>query len=370
MKISGIQIFWLLFTFLTGNTILLTINEAIFDAKQDAWISLLITSAIAFLLVIIYTKVGLLHPNETLIQLSKTILGKWLGNLVIIIYLINWYAATSVVLSQFADFTNTILLYSTPQWIINLMILLLIIYLLYIGGIEGIARCAEFFGPIILIMSVLLFCFSISNIDVQRILPIYADSGITSIMKGTLLPLSFFGETVIILMLIKFMDEPKNAPKSALWAIGISSFLVTSFTFMVITVFGANTAAKMRYSAFDLVSVISIMNFIQNLEVVAVVIWILSVFIKLALYIYVASYGTAQWLKIKDWRKPIWIISVLAFIIVQIYPNITLYNIEYTIHYRVPFVLPINLIGIPIVLWIVGSIRKRMSRKKSSDFSS
>lgn len=370
MKISGIQIFWLLFTFLTGNTLLLTVREVIIDAKQDAWISYLIASAIALLLVFISTKVCLLYPNETLVQFSKTILGKWIGNIVVIFYLFHWYSVISVILSQFSDFTITILLYSTPSWIINLTILLLIVYALYIGGIEGIARCGDFFGPIIFMMLILLLILSIPNMDVQRILPVYTDSGFKSIIKGTIFPLSFLGELVIILMLITFMDEPKNGPKSALWAVAISSSLLSIATFIVITVFGATIAAKLRYPAFDSISYISVMNFIQNLEILAVVIWILSIFIKLSLYIFAASYGTAQWLNIKDWRKTIWFVVGLTFILAQIYPNTTLYGVIYAKKIWIPYILPINMIGIPILLWIVGSIRKRKSRNKGSELQS
>ena len=370
MRISGIQIYWLLFTFLTGNTLLLTVREVIIDAKQDAWISYLIASALALLLVYISTKVGLLYPNETLIQYSKTILGKWLGNLVIIFYLFQWFSVISVILSQFSDFTITILLYSTPTWIINLTIILLIIYALYIGGIEGIARCGEFFGPIIFIMLVLLLILLIPNMDVQRILPIYADSGLKSIIKGTFYPLSFLGESVIILMLISFMDETKNGPKSALLAVAIPSLLLSTATFIVITIYGPTMAAKLRYPAFDAIAYISLMNFIQNLEILAVVIWILSIFIKLSLYIFVASYGTAQWLKIKDWRKLIWFVAGLAFILAQVYPNTTLYGVIYAKKIWIRYILPINMIGIPLLLWVIGSIRKRISRKKSSDIPS
>ncbi|MFO1442272.1 endospore germination permease [Bacillus sp. Bva_UNVM-123] len=361
MKISGIQIFWLIFTLEAGNTLLLTVSDTIKIAKQDAWISYLIASALGVMLVFVSSRVGLLYPRQTLIEFSKTILGKWLGNLVVLFYLFQWYSAVGVILSEFSDFTITILLYTTPMWVLNLSMILLIIYVLYVGGIEGIGRCAEVFGPIVFMMLLLLTLLSIPNMDIQKILPIFYDSGFFPIVKGTVMPYSFIGESVIMLMLISFMEQPEKGPKSAVWGVAISSIMISFAVFIVITVFGPSVAAKLRYPAFDTISYISVMNFIQNLEILAVVIWILSVFIKLSVYFFLACYGTAKWLNIKDWRKTILFVVIFTYVVSLIYPVDTLFGVKYTNKIWNPYIIPVNLIGIPILLWLVGSIRKRRS---------
>ena len=141
MKISGLQVFWIIFTFLTGNLFLLTMSTAISFAKQDAWISYMIATAFGILIVWIASKVALLYPHHTLIEYSKLILGKWLGTLIVIIYLFQWYSVIGNILNEFAIVAIKILLPTTPSWLFFLTMLILMVYVLFIGGVEGIGRC-------------------------------------------------------------------------------------------------------------------------------------------------------------------------------------------------------------------------------------
>ena len=359
MKISGVQIFWLMFSLLTGNMMLKTIGPAIREAKQDAWISFLLASILGIIIVFIATKVSLLYPDQTLIEYSKTILGKWLGNVVVISYLIHWYLVLGPMLRGFVDFTITILMHSTPLWVLILTMLLLMIYVNYFGGIEGIARCSEVFGPIVVLMLIGLFLLTISNLDYQHLLPIFSDFGFRPILNGTIPPLTFFGESVMIMMFVSFMDQPKNGPSRAMWGVFLSAICLMMAIISVLMMFGPEIAAKLRFPAIEAIRFINIMGFIQNLEILAVLVWLLSVFIKLSLYLFLASYGTAQWLKIKDWRNVMWFVAVLSFILAIISPNATQSDYLYIEKFMVPYILPINMIGIPLLLWIVGSIRKK-----------
>ncbi|KAB2330146.1 GerAB/ArcD/ProY family transporter [Cytobacillus depressus] len=365
MKISGLQIFWLMFTFETGNMLLLTVGPPIIVAKQDAWISSLIAIFFGIAVVFAATKVGLFFPNKTLVEFTKLILGKWLGTIIIFFYFIQWYSVIGTILGEFAEFTITILLPTTPSWILILTMLLLMIYVTYTGGIEGIARCSEVFGPMVLLMVVLLVILSLPNMEFDRILPIYSETGFREILKGSFSPLSFLGESVIMMMMISFMDQPKQGPLKAIWGIALSGFLVSTVIISVLTIFGPEVASKFLFPAFETIRFINVMNFIQNLEIIAVLVWILSAFIKVSLYFFSASYGTAQILKLKDWRKMIWFVAIITFLIAILQPTTKLFGTEYVNEYWVKYVLPINMIGFPLLLLIVGSIRNRTAASKN-----
>ena len=78
------------------------------DAKQDAWISYLLAAILGTLIVFVSSKAALLYPGKTLIEYSKLIFGKWLGILIVIVYLIQWYSVIADILREFAEFTITI----------------------------------------------------------------------------------------------------------------------------------------------------------------------------------------------------------------------------------------------------------------------
>ena len=358
MKLSGLQIFWLMFTFETGNMILLTIRPVMEEANQDVWISYLIASLLGVLIVYGAVKTALLYPKHTLVQYSKIILGKFLGTVVILFYLVQWYSVVGNILRQFADSTITLLLPRTPSWVLFVTILLLLIYVTFIGGIEGIGRCAEVFGPIIIFSVLMLVVLSVKDFQVLNFLPVYVDTGIQSIWKGALNPLAFFGESAFMLMLVSFMDKPEKAMKSAVLGIVFAAIIVTIVAICVLLIFGPEISGELRYPTFDLASYISVLEFIQNLEIIAILVWILSVFIKLSIYFFLACYGTAQLFKLKDWRKMIWIAAIFFFTLAQFYPG-TAYTFGFMNTYWIYFVLPINAVGIPLFLRLIAAIRKR-----------
>lgn len=359
MKLSGLQIFWLMFTFETGNIILLTVGPVMEEAKQDIWMAYLIATVLGLPIVYIATKTALLHPNQTLIQFSKLILGKWLGTVVVLLYLFQWYSVVGNILKEFTDFTITTLLPNTPPWALFISMLLLLVYGTFVGGIEGIGRYSEVFGPIIVISVILLVLLSLKDFDVINLMPVFSDTGVVPIWKGSLVPLSFFGESVMMLMLVAFMNEPNKALISSLWGIGLAAVTALTVAISVLLTFGPEISAKLRHPTVDLVSYISIMEFIQNLEIIAVLIWIMSIFIKLSLYFFFACYGTAQLFKIKEWRKVIWFAAPF-FLCLVIFVQTPWYTFGFMKTYWVYYALPINMAGIPLLLLIVGSIRKKV----------
>jgi spore germination protein KB len=362
MKISGIQNFWMMFSFIIGNTMLISVSRVLNHSKQDSWISNIIALLIGTLCIFIAIKAGQLFPELTLVELCKFVFGKWLGTFIILVYLFQWYTVIANILSEFTVFAIAILLPNTPSWILFFSMLLLVIYVVYSSGIEGIGRCSEVFGPIIFLSVLLLILFSITNMEVKKILPVFVDTGFVAILKGAVPSTAFFAEVVIILMLIKFLDDKNKGPYKTIWGLVLSGILTTIVVIGIITIIGPKVAAKQSYPFFDMINYINIMEFIQNLEIIAVLVWILSVFIKLSVYLFVASYGTAQLFKFKDWRKCIWIVAFIVFILFFQFENERLHGFNYIEFFWLKFALPVNMIIIPFLLWVVGSFRKRTKR--------
>ena len=136
MKISGRQIFWMMFTFEVGQSLLLVIPATIRTAKQDAWISILIAGdrGCSYFLA---TTLGSLYPKQTLIEFSQTILGKWLGKLLLIPYFFGWYMIIWITVREFGEFIIIALFHNTPLWVIVLTAMLLLILLFTKAGWRG-----------------------------------------------------------------------------------------------------------------------------------------------------------------------------------------------------------------------------------------
>ncbi|MDR7002095.1 spore germination protein KB [Neobacillus niacini] len=360
MKISGTQIFWMMFTFEVGNSLLLTISATIREAKQDAWMSMVIAGLVGVAITFFAATLGSQYPNQTMIEFSQTILGKWFGKLLMISYLLLWYSACGIIIREFGDFIITALFHKTPLWVIVFTTILLLIFLMYQGGVEGIGRLSEIVGPMVLLMILVILFLGVKDMDWHHMLPIYQDSGLPAIFKASYTPMaSFFGESVMMTMFVFFMDKPDQAPSRSMWGIGLAVSMVTIGTFAVIFTFGPGLPSRLLYPFYDMSRFISVMEFIQNVDILIVIIWFFSIFIKLALYTFLACYGTAQWLHLKDWRKVVWFLAPISFVMAVSIKNIQIFGQYFDKFYLLPFVFPVNMIGIPLLLLVVGWIRRK-----------
>ncbi|MBY9079175.1 endospore germination permease [Paenibacillus sp. HN-1] len=359
MKLSGIQAFWIIMIMNLGMTLVVTVTPSLQAAKQDAWISIIAAGCIAMLIALLVTQVAQLYPNQTLIESCQTILGAWLGKVIIFIYLVEWYTITPIILHQFTDVVQIMLLHRTPKEAIMLLMICLIVYVTYVGGIEGIGRCGEFLGPIILLMVALVLIANITNVNVKNLLPVYADSGLTRILGGSLAPASYLGHSIEYLMFASFLNETRKGTPYVFSAVLTAFTMVLLTTMMIIVTIGTNLSPDIWYPFIEMAKKISLFGFIDNIDAVPIVIWITSVFIKLAVYLFIMSYGTAQFLNVRNWRKMIWLVAPVIFIFALIPQDVTQASTHYLQKYLVPIALPVNMLGLPLLLLIVGKLRQR-----------
>ncbi|QYR21816.1 spore germination protein [Paenibacillus sp. sptzw28] len=362
MKITGLQVFWMIFTMDLGMTLIMTLTPSIQAAKQDVWISIIVAGLIVLFVTFLVTKTTLLYPDQTLIEFCQTILGKWPGKVVVVVYLVQWYTILPIVLRQFNDVIHIMILPATPKWAVMLIMVILIAYAANSGGIVTIARCSEILGPLIILMIIVSLLGILNTIDLRNLLPVYADSGIKGIVKGALPPASYLGHSVEYLMLASFLYHPRKGAPYAYWGVITASFFVMLSMLMATATVGINLAPKMWYPFFEMSRKISLFGFIENFDPLLIVIWVASVFIKLALYLFITSYGTAQFLHIKNWRVLVWFVSpvVLAF---SFFPkNVVEATSNYLLNYWIPVAFPVNMIGLPLLLLIVGTIKRRKTQ--------
>ncbi|OBR67595.1 hypothetical protein A7K91_22185 [Paenibacillus oryzae] len=360
-KINGNQIFWLISTMQIGMTILLTINPSIAVAKQDAWISILISGLFSVGLAYVLTRISILYPNESIVTYAPKILGKFVGHVVILLYVVYWYTVLAIILRQYADFISGTILQLTPVFIPILGMLLVAAYVSF-AGIEVLARCSEVLGPLILLGIMVPLLLNAPQIKLHNLLPIMADNTPLVLLMGALPTASFLGDNIMLMMILPFLARPREGVKGAILGSVVASVFTLLSAMQCIAIFGQSTSSRQTYPFLNLVRFISF-GFLQNLDSIVVAIWIMGIFIKVALYLFVASYGTAQWMGIKRWRIIIFIAAPIAITLAMLPRNFVDSSILYPKLVAVPFNLPVLFMLLPLLLWIVGAIR---SKKKTA----
>ena len=94
-------------------------------------------------------------------------------------------------------------------------------------------------------------------------------------------------------MLVPFLTDARRGMKYVIFGVLLSSIILFWASVMILLTINPHLAAHMWYPFFEMTKKIQI-GFVENWDVLAVVIWISSVFIKLTVYMFIASYGTAS----------------------------------------------------------------------------
>lgn len=359
MRISSLQLFWILIANELGLSILLTLSSTIAIVNQDVWISLLISGLATLVTAFLCVQTALLFPDKNFIELADEVLGKWLGRFFLIPYLIQWLTLTSIILREASDFIETIFFRNTPLIVVAIFLICAMVYIIYRGGIEAIGRFSEIVGPVIVISILLVIVLIIKDMTFSRIMPIGSDSSPLSLIRGSIHPLSFLGEVDMILLLIYFVKDKENVMKRSILAVIWCTLILIIASISVIMTFGPLLSAKMWYPFFEVVRFISLLDFIQNTELLIVVIWVLSVFVKLSTYLFAGSYGLSAFLGIKKWKYSILPIILVCLYISLQFKNIDATAVDFSKHFFVPYIVPYNFFFGPFLLWLVAAIKKK-----------
>lgn len=212
VRISSIQLSILIMGFLLGSTVILVPGG---DAKQNAWISYIIAWIGGILLFSCYYMLYQRHKNKTLIEINCILLGKWIGNLVNILYIWYFIHLATLVLRNFGEYTLTVTLTDTPLWFVLLCYVFVTGYSVR-SGLEVTARTAELIVPFIFLFQIIIFLVLTPYFDLSNLKPILSE-GIQPVIKSAFSVLTFpFGESVVLLMLLPYLFKQGSTQKNYL----------------------------------------------------------------------------------------------------------------------------------------------------------
>ncbi|CAN7276055.1 GerAB/ArcD/ProY family transporter [Paenibacillus sp. LjRoot56] len=358
MALSNRQIFWLMVSTQIIMTILLTIAPAAQIAKQDAWISILMATGIGIFVAYICGKLSVMFPGLTVVEYNRILLGKWVGGLISALYILVWFVILTVILRQFSLFITGTIMPKTPLYVIQVPMLLIVVYPT-VHGVGVLARICEITGPIILLCVLGPMFLSINQMNWDRLLPIFGDNDMMTLMNGALPTAAFLGDCIMIMMLIAFVSKRKNTIRFAICGVMLSGILTVLSMIVSILMFGPHVSAGYPYPMLMIVRSISIGGIIENLDAIVVTIWMMSIFTKLGLYLFVASYGTTQLLGLRNWKIVTWITAFVVLLLSFIPVNYEEISVIFPRKIAVQFILPISMVALPVILLMLALLRSR-----------
>ena len=271
------------------------------NAGVDGWIAILIAGLYSMIAVSLMAYIGSRFPGKSLIQYAPLLLGRPLGILILIGFIVYFLLFVGTVVRISADVTKLFLLDLTPVEIVVISMLVTSTYLIQ-HGINAIARFNELIQPATLLLLLFVLTQTLRETEFGRLLPVLGD-GITPVLYA--LPSIFFAflgyETLLFIQ--PFMEKPDKAKPASLIAIGSTMLLYLLLTVLSTATLGSSETALVKYPTLAIIKSIEVPgSFIERLDSVMMMVWIPFAITTIVMFQYCASLITSQLLRLKEHR--------------------------------------------------------------------
>lgn len=309
-----------------GDSILIMPTILASSAKQDAWLSMLLAIFLGFVAAGIFAGIANKLRRRRLFNLLRLNLGVWIGSLIIVLFLFEFYMCALTLLSEMSQFITTQLMPETPVNAI-IAVFTLVIIIAYRYGVEAFARMGELLFPVFMLLFLILFVLLLPQVDLANLRPV-AIGGMGAIWRGSIIAFATaFAEMVILLMLVSNVTGHASLTKPIIIGFAIGGAILFVTVILCLLVLGTYLMETKYYPTFVLAQKITIGHFLERLEAVMAFLWFISVFYKTLLLFFSLTSGLAELFQLKESHMltiPIGMLLLVGTIAGT--PNITVYN--------------------------------------------
>jgi spore germination protein KB len=335
-----------------GSGFLIIPSPIVAIAKQDAWLSALLSLAFHLLWIPLYFAIANRMKGQSLVMHLGTVLGKRGGKLFALLFILFVpYMIFIMTLRNIGDFLSTSIMPETPEDAIYLL-MLIAVFCAVRAGAAVIGRSAEVLFLVVPLLYAIVATSLLPSVEISNPFPVF-EYGWKPIVQGSFLLLAFpYLETFLFLFLVHNVGDPAVWRKSVVRSSLISGGMYVGMILLVIAVLGEGVTSDLTFASYFVVRTISIGDFIQRFEIVVTIFWYISIFFRLTLLMYVSVHGLAGVFRLTDAKVLTIPLLLLALIMAHsIWPN-TLFLTEL---YQVwPLYAMVFGIAVPLVVWLLG----------------
>lgn len=355
-KISGSQFMWLLVTIVLPTAVLFIPALTIEKAGSSAWISGGITVTIWGLIIIwIASTLGERFPEMTLVDYSSQILGKFMGKMVGFFYMFICIYVNVLIIREFGEFLVTAFMPETPILVFNFFLLALAASSVR-NGLEVIARMNHFVVSLMFFALIFIFTLVFGEADFKHLLP-FMEEGIKPILDSSLTPMGWRGETFLLLILMPYLNNYKEARYAGYKAMILLGLVSGIDIIMALAVFGQQ-AANYVFPIHTLATYISVAGFLERVEAFVLALWVAGITMKVSIWYYSATVVTARTFNLRDY-KPV----VIPLGVIQLAWSLTAFDnvrqlVEFFEEAWITFSLFFEFV-VPVSLLLLAVLRKK-----------
>ncbi|MBL4936454.1 GerAB/ArcD/ProY family transporter [Clostridium sp. YIM B02515] len=364
-KISPYQLFATMFILPYGSAVLFFLAP---DAKQDAWLVILIYILPGLLLQQVHIRIFKYYPKDTLVSYMPKIWGKYLGIFFSVLYILYFEYLSARVLRDFTGLITISAMPHTSRIFIGVLLILTVTYGIS-TGFETICRAAEILFPLMILglITAYILLFSSKNMLVfNRLLPILEDGLIAESLKSWKLIAFPFGEFIAFSMLYRTLNEPQKIKKIVPWVVVAEGIALSSISVLFIAGLGVNYSTTTNFPLLETLRLIHVGGFLDRLDILIVVTLVTGGFMKISIFMYVSILGTAQLFKVRNQRYLAFPFGIMILIyselIARSYPQHIKIGLDFTVKY---IHVPLQII-VPIITLVIAYFKNKPKRLPNS----
>lgn len=362
-SISTWQLYCLMLLFQLGTSVVFGFSSY---AKQDAWITVVLSTIVGLGIFWVYTKLLSVGSSHNWTSLLQQAFGKWIGYLLGIIYIFVFTYSAARDLRDLAELIRTFLLPNTPMVVIMILFQLIVSYLCY-SGLERMGRIAEMNVPIVF----LFFAFQVILLSVSgelqfKLLQPVAEKWkpiLTSIFPGNIsVP---YAEAFAFAAFWSSIKQPGRFFKAALWSSISASLIILALDIMAICTVGPEVFSRSIFPVMILFHVVNVGDFLQNIDPLIVTNFMIGVLLKISIFTYASLSVIGDLWKVEGHKVAVMPISILILLF-GFYMANNLSSHLFIGSQWVTWVLFIPMfLGLPFLalfsLWIRGLLKKEVN---------
>lgn len=337
---------------------LLTIPTFTFETVGTAtFLHSIYTGIITFVFFAIVLALYKNFTNMDIVDIANYVGGKPLLLFVAIITMLYLLLSFVLTFSEFIQNLQNVLFQNAPQEYLSIIFGVVVAISIFLG-IRGIFRTGSIVAPIIIIGFLLMFLSLQNEIDYTNFFPIFGNGVSNFFLEG----FSHVGKYEGVFLILLITPFVKNYKK-----IGYSSFLlatlfIISSLFLLVGIIPYPSITENYFPIFELTKLITLGRFVQRVESVFIILWLMATFLYLSLAL---SFTIEIFQKIFYIKYSHRLIPAFTTIAVCISSMLSSHDVLLKVrNFVFSNITPFIIIVIPIILLILANIKRRHKCKK------
>lgn len=327
------------------------------SANQAAWMEPIISGLGTLLLFYLVEWIMRNYFNDLdIVEICKELFGKLAAAVLGVLFACYFLCSTASVMREFTENVVSTVLPSTPILLVAGVFMLAVAYIAY-AGLEGIARTAYVFLPI-LVIGIVGLCLATMNWWEPAFLLPFWGNGVSQIFVGSFQYSSIFTNVLLLTIIYPHAHDATKMKTIGLYSILVSTALLVVLMLSYNMVFSPQETSHSSFALYQLARLIYMGPFFQRVESVFIFLWVTAATVRMAVTLWGAAYLVSKAFGWPTYRPGVPALAMLTLGVGMWLDNwIEVVNLDGTYLMRWGWVV---VFALPVAILVIGWISLRM----------